>query len=61
LHVDETGINIGGKHQWLHCASSPKWTSSYPHAKRGKEAMDDAGILPDDAGILCHDHWKPYY
>jgi transposase len=23
--------------------------------------MDDAGILPDYAGILCHDHWKPYY
>jgi transposase len=23
LHVDETGINIGGKRQWLHCASSP--------------------------------------
>jgi transposase len=61
LHVDETGINIGGKRQWLHCASSPWWTSFHPHAKRGKEAMDDAGILPDYAGILCHDHWKPYY
>ena len=23
--------------------------------------MDDAGILPYYAGILCHDHWKPYY
>lgn len=61
LHVDETGINIGGKRQWLHCASSPWWTSYHPHEKRGKEAMDDAGILPDYAGILCHDHWKPYY
>ena len=38
-----------------------RWTSFHPHAKRGKEAMDDAGILPDYAGILCHDHWKPYY
>jgi transposase len=61
LHVDETGIDIGGKRQWLHCASSPRWTSFHPHAKRGEEAMDDAGILPDYAGILCHDHWKPYY
>jgi transposase len=33
LHVDETGINIGGKHRWLHCASSPRWTSFHPHAK----------------------------
>ena len=61
LHVDETGINIGGKREWLHCASSPWWTSFHPHAKRGKEAMDDAGILPNYTGTLCHDHWKPYY
>ena len=23
--------------------------------------MDDIGILPHFKGILCHDHWKPYY
>lgn len=23
--------------------------------------MDDMGILPLFQGILCHDHWKPYY
>ncbi len=23
--------------------------------------MDVIGILPDFHGILCHDHWKPYY
>ncbi len=23
--------------------------------------MDDIGILPRFQGILCHDHWKPYY
>jgi len=61
LHVDETGVNIGGKRNWLHSASNDKWTSFFPHAKRGTEAMDAMGILPTFRGILCHDHWKPYF
>jgi transposase len=61
LHVDETGINIGGKGHWLHCISNLFWTYYYPHKKRGGEAMDEMGILPKFKGLLCHDHWKPYY
>jgi len=61
VHADETGININGKRQWLHCASNQQWTHFFPHEKRGKEAMDEIGILPRFKGILCHDHWKPYY
>jgi len=45
----------------LHCASNPQWTHYFPHEKRGKEAMDEIDILPRFKGILCHDHWKPYY
>src|SRR5512142_396140 len=30
------------------------------HAKRGKEGMKAAGVLPSFAGIACHDAWKPY-
>jgi transposase len=60
-HADETGINIGGKGHWLHSMSSDWWTLFYPHEKRGTEAFDDIGILPRFKGILCHDHWKPYY
>lgn len=60
-HADETGININGKGHWLHCASNESWTHYYPHSKRGTEAMDEIGILPRFKGILCHDHWKPYY
>ncbi len=61
MHADETGINIGGKRHWLHCASSTSLTWFYPHVKRGCEAMDEIGILPFFKGVLCHDHWKPYY
>ncbi len=60
-HADETGININGKRHWLHCTSNVQWTHYFPHEKRGLEAMNEAGILPEFKGILCHDHWKPYY
>ncbi len=60
-HADETGININGKRHWLHCTSDDGWTHYFPHAKRGMEAMIEADILPRFHGVLCHDHWKPYY
>ena len=61
LHVDETGINVNGKGHWLHYVSNLLWTYYFPHKKRGNEAMDQMGILPNFKGLLCHDHWKPYY
>jgi transposase len=61
LHSDETGINVNGGKIWLHCASNHLWTYFAPHEKRGTEAMNAIGILPEFNGILCHDHWKPYY
>lgn len=60
-HADETGINVNGSRIWLHNLSNENWTWFEPHLKRGSEAMDDIGIIPSFSGILCHDHWKPYY
>jgi transposase len=61
IHVDETGINIGGTKRWLHTVCNDQFTYFYPHAKRGCEAMDEMSILPVYKGIMCHDHWKPYF
>ncbi len=61
MHVDETSINIGGDRYWLHCTSNDLWTYFFPHQRRGSVATDAIGILPKFTGILCHDHWKPYY
>ncbi len=61
LNADETGININGKRMWLHTASNDLWTYYYPHEKRGSDAMNEIGIIPLFKGVLCHDHWKPYY
>ncbi len=60
-HADETGINMGGDRHWLHCVSNEFWTLYYPHEKRGMDAFDAMGVLPGFSGILCHDHWKPYF
>lgn len=61
INLDETGVNIEGKRRWLHNVSNGRFTYLYPHEKRGSEAMDEIGIMPCYKGIVCHDHWKPYY
>ncbi len=53
-HMDETGFRIGGKTQWLHVASTALLTFYRVSAKRGS-------LLANVAGIVVHDHWKPYY
>jgi transposase len=61
MNVDETSVNINGDRFWLHSAGNDLWTYYFPHEKRGCEAIDEMNIIPRFKGILCHDHWKPYY
>jgi transposase len=61
LHLDESGLRVKGKLHWLHVSSNLSAAHYEVHKKRGKEAMDDCGILKDFTGIAIHDHWKPYF
>jgi transposase len=53
-HLDETGFRIGGKTQWLHIASTMLLTFYRISTRRGS-------LLANLAGVVVHDHWKPYY
>jgi len=60
VHADETGFRVAGKLAWVHSASSGKFALITVHSKRGRAAMDAAGVLPPFRGVLVHDAWAPY-
>ena len=61
MHSDETGLRINGRTQWMHVASSQRFTCYSGHAKRGREAMSGIGILPKFEGCLVHDFLRSYF
>lgn len=60
LHQDETGLYVQGKRQWLHVSATERLTHYQVHAKRGQQALQAIGILPNFEGISVHDGWKSY-
>jgi transposase len=61
LPVDESGLRVEGKLHGLHVASTDTLTHDEVQAKRGQEAMDDAGMLGAFGGPAVPDHWTPYF
>ena len=61
LHCDETGCRVGSKTNWLHVGATETETYYHVDPKRGNEALDRMGILPDYEGTVVHDCWKPYF
>ncbi len=60
VHFDETGLRVDGRLAWVHSASTASLSLFTAHARRGVQAMDDAGVLPSFTGVAVHDGWKPY-
>lgn len=60
-HFDETSVPINKSNHWIHCSSNSKYTHLTIHKKRGKEGMDDSGVLPEFKGIAIHDCWQSYF
>ncbi len=60
-HFDESGMRVNGTLTFPPFSAATGTAVHYTaHPKRGREAMDAAGILPGFQGIAVHDHWKPY-
>jgi transposase len=59
-HFDETGIRSNQLLEWVHVGSNPLFTHFGIHSKRGREAMDAIGILPQFTGVAVHDRFKSY-
>jgi transposase len=57
---DETGLRVAGALHWVHCARTGKYTLITCHPKRGRQGIDDAGILGRFRGVAVHDAWAPY-
>ena len=60
IHVDESGLRVAGKLQWIHVATTGKYTLVWVHPKRGRAGIDAGQILGSFAGIAVHDAWAPY-
>ena len=60
LGADESGLRVNQNLQWLHVACTGELTHFAVHEKRGREAMDEIGILPEFSNRLIHDYFSSY-
>ena len=60
LHADETGLRVDGQNHWLHVLTNGSLTLKFLHRKRGREAIEEIGLIPDYRGTLVHDCWASY-
>lgn len=60
LGVDETGIRINGINHWVHVSRTDDLVHLAFHSKRGKEAIEEIGIINQFTGTLVRDGWFSY-
>jgi transposase len=59
-HFDETGGRVGAVLRWIHVAATKDFTLYHLDERRGKSAMDAAGVLPGFTGVAVHDGLVTY-
>lgn len=62
VHLDETGVRVEGKLNWMHVASNERWTHLFVHQKRGSEALrSEKSVIKDYRGRAVHDCYSSYF
>ena len=60
VHADETTLRVTAESWWLHVVASETLTFLGLHQRRGREAIDDLGVLPGYGGVVVHDGLAAY-
>jgi transposase len=60
LHADETGTRVRTTKHWVHTVCGGLLTLIAVHPKRGRQALEDIGVLAAYAGTLVHDGYASY-
>ena len=61
IHVDETSDQVRTERWWFHVASTERYTHLFASSTRGKDAPDEAGVLPGFDGVMIHDRLAMYF
>lgn len=60
LGADETGLRVAGANGFVHVARTDGLTHFAYDSRRGRDAMNEVGILPHFAGTLVRDGYHSY-
>lgn len=60
LCADETGTAVGTTKHWVHTVTTGVLTLLAVHPNRGRQALEDIGVLGAYAGVLMHDGYASY-
>ncbi len=60
VHADETTLRVSATGWWLHVVATAALTFLGLHQKRGRDAIDDLGVLPGYQGVIVHDGLAAY-
>jgi transposase len=61
VHADETPDQVRTDKWWFHVVSNDLYTYLFASPTRAKSAPDEAGVLPDFAGVMVHDRLAMYF
>lgn len=58
--ADETGLRVAGTNGYIHAARAEELTHFAYDSRRGRDAMQEVGILPQFTGTLVRDGYLSY-